>query len=117
MVYETGVIIGALHSIIISYDRNQQHNHINCIVGSLSPEESCTVIYKDTSPTSSFIIEHVSIDFLGTFIMTHGHVNIEDGPEKNKIRQSQAQDDLIGPQPACFINRFALFFNLIIFMF
>lgn len=43
--------------------------------------------------------------------MAHGHVEIEDGQEKKKIRQSQ--DDLIGPQPACFINRLALFFNLI----
>ena len=66
---------------------------------------------KDTSSTSSFVFDQVSIDFLDTFIMAHGHVEIEDGQEKKKIRQSQ--DDLIGPQPACFINRLALFFNLI----
>ena len=92
---------------------DQQHNNINCfVVRNSSPADRCAVIlFKDTSSTSSFVFDQVSIDFLDTFIMAHGHVKIEDGQEKNKIRQSQ--DDLIGPQPACFINRLALFFNLI----
>ena len=54
---------------------HQQHN-INCFVGNLSTADRCAVIYKDTSSTSSFVFEQVSIDFLDTFTMTHGQMDM-----------------------------------------